>query len=118
MRAGTEIFCPGQFLILQIEGTYPKEAHPFTIASTPTQKDLSISVKAVGDFTSRLSEIETPSAALIDMPYGTFIFLKYPGGEMVFIAGGIGITPVHEHVAIHPRRGGKDADPSPLGQQA
>jgi len=86
-------FMPGQFMILQIKNGDRNEAHPFTIASTPTQKDLSISVKAVGDFTSHLSEIKAPSTALIDMPYGTFSFLNHPAEEFVFIAGGIGITP-------------------------
>ena len=86
-------FLPGQFMILQIKNGYPSEAHPFTIASTPMQTDLSISVKAVGDFTSCLSEIKAPSIAQIDMPYGTFSFLNHPAGEFVFIAGGIGITP-------------------------
>ena len=59
----------------------------------PTQKNLSITVKVVGDFTSRLSEIKAPSVALIDMPYGNFSFLNHPAEEFVFIAGGIGITP-------------------------
>jgi predicted ferric reductase len=86
-------FLPGQFMIFQIKNGYPNEAHPFTIASTPTQSDLSISVKAVGDFTSRLSEIEIPAFALIDKPYGTFSFLNHPAEKYVFIAGGIGITP-------------------------
>jgi predicted ferric reductase len=86
-------FVPGQFMILQIKNDLPNEAHPFTITSTPMHTDLSITVKAVGDFTSCLSEIRAPSIALIDMPYGTFSFLNHPAEEFVFIAGGIGITP-------------------------
>jgi len=86
-------YLPGQFMILHMRGNDRVEAHPFTIASSPNQATLAITVKAVGDFTSFLSRIKTPSTALIDMPYGTFSLLNHPAEAFVFIAGGIGITP-------------------------
>lgn len=86
-------FMPGQFLILQLEDRFAWQSHPFTIASSPTQQDLSITVKAVGDYTSSLRETKVFSSASIDIPFGTFSFLNHPAKEYVFVAGGIGITP-------------------------
>jgi predicted ferric reductase len=87
-------YAPGQFMILQLaRKSKVSEPHPFTIASSPTRKDLSVCVKAVGDFTSTIGETSRSDLAYIDMPYGLFSFLNYEAERLVFIAGGIGITP-------------------------
>jgi len=85
---------PGQFLMLSLlHNGRRSEPHPFTISSSPTSGDLSVSVKAVGDFTSTVKDTTRADGAYIDMPYGTFSFLNYDAPNLVFIAGGIGITP-------------------------
>ncbi len=85
---------PGQFAILTLlrQGFAP-EPHPFTVASSPTTGNLAISVKAVGDFTSTIKDTKTTDRAYIGVPYGTFSFLDHDAPNLVFIAGGIGITP-------------------------
>jgi predicted ferric reductase len=85
---------PGQFMIIQVvRNGNTSEPHPFTISSSPTGEWLSISVKSVGDFTSTIGETKTSDLTYIDMPYGVFSFLNYDAKNLVFIAGGIGITP-------------------------
>jgi predicted ferric reductase len=67
--------------------------HPFTISSPPSQDAASITIKSLGDFTSRLPGMRIGTACLIDGPYGLF----HPQGlaePMLFVAGGIGITPI------------------------
>jgi len=87
-------YLPGQFMFLQLEKNGRLSApHPFTIASSPAGKELSISVKAVGDFTSTLKETRPSDPAYVQMPYGIYSFLNHPAERYVFIAGGIGITP-------------------------
>jgi predicted ferric reductase len=85
---------PGQFAILSLlrPGLAP-EPHPFTVASSPTSGDLAISIKAVGDFTSTIKNTSNTDQAYISVPYGTFSFLDHDARNLVFIAGGIGITP-------------------------
>jgi predicted ferric reductase len=85
---------PGQFLIIRLlrKGKL-SEAHPFTISSSPTSPALSISVKSVGDFTSTIGKTTTSDFAYIDLPYGVFSFLNYDARFLVFISGGIGVTP-------------------------
>lgn len=87
-------YAPGQFMLLRlnIDGII-SAPHPFTIASSPTRKGLSVSVKSVGDFTSRLSESVRLDQAFVDMPYGVFSFTNHDAKRYIFIAGGIGITP-------------------------
>lgn len=85
---------PGQFMIIRLlQKGKLSEPHPFTISSSPTSNELSISVKSVGDFTSKISSVTTSDIAYIDKPYGVFSFLNYDAKKLVFIAGGIGITP-------------------------
>ena len=85
---------PGQFAILSLlrKGEKP-EMHPFTVASSPTSGDLAVSIKAVGDFTSTVKDASPGDQAIISVPYGTFSFLVHDAPNLVFIAGGIGITP-------------------------
>jgi len=87
-------YAPGQFMLLRlkIDGIV-SAPHPFTISSSPARKGLSVSVKSVGDFTSRLSESVQLDQAFVDMPYGVFSFTNYDAEKYIFIAGGIGITP-------------------------
>lgn len=47
----------------------------------------------MGDFTATVKDTTSADEAYIDMPYGIFSFLNYDAPNLVFIAGGIGITP-------------------------
>ena len=85
---------PGQFMMVQLlRDGQRSSSHPFTISSSPTQKQISITPKELGDFTSTIKETKVGDKAFIDAPYGVFSFLNYDIDELVFIAGGIGITP-------------------------
>ena len=85
---------PGQFMMLSmLRDGHMVEPHPFTISSSPTSDDLSVSVKAIGDFTSTIKDTNPTDQVYIGAPYGTFSFLNYDAMNLVFIAGGIGITP-------------------------
>jgi predicted ferric reductase len=92
---GTDIqYKPGQFLIVRlVRDGRVSEPHPFTLSSSPSQDRLSISVKSVGDFTSTIGETTTQDQAYVDAPYGMFSFLNHDAQNLVFIAGGIGVTP-------------------------
>jgi predicted ferric reductase len=88
-------YLPGQFLIIRFRRNGRlSEPHPFTISSSPTGGTLSITVKSAGDFTSTIGATKTTDTAYIDAPYGVFSFLHHRDSRsLVFIAGGIGITP-------------------------
>jgi len=87
-------YLPGQFMFVQLlRNGKLSAAHPFTISNSPTREKLSITPKSLGDFTLSIKDTRVGEKAFIDAPYGVFSFLNYRHEELVFIAGGIGITP-------------------------
>ena len=88
-------FKPGQFMFVQLmRNGRVSSPHPFTISNSPTRENLSITPKELGDFTSTIKDTKPGDLAFIDAPYGVFTFLNDDDSlELVFIAGGIGITP-------------------------
>ena len=85
---------PGQFMLIQLMRNGKRSSsHPFTISSSPTRERVSITPKELGDFTATIKDTKVGDLAFIDAPYGVFSFLNYETDELVFIAGGIGITP-------------------------
>ncbi len=85
---------PGQFMFIQLlRDEKLSSPHPFTISSSPTAENLSITPKKLGDFTMTIKDTKPGDRAYIDAPYGVFSFLNFAPSELVFIAGGIGITP-------------------------
>ena len=88
---------PGQFAIISVHNQQlPPEPHPFTIASNPANpEEIEFVIKASGDYTSQLDKIAVNDEVRVDAPFGVFSYLNHPDEkELVFIAGGIGITPI------------------------
>ncbi len=88
-------FLPGQFVFLSFKSDkLSKEEHPFTISSWPQQKELRVSVKALGDFTKRLAELKPKDKVSVYGPFGQLGEKSlFSEKDDVWIAGGIGITP-------------------------
>lgn len=87
-------FSPGQFIFISFYSSeVTSESHPFSISSSPYEKNLKITVKALGDYTSLLQNIKTGSMAEIEGPFGKFFSGNLTDSNQIWIAGGIGITP-------------------------
>jgi predicted ferric reductase len=87
---------PGQFIFLTLlQQGLEKEPHPFSLSSSPERKDMiSITIKNAGDFTSKIDQLQPGAIALVEGPFGIFSYTHLRSGcELVFLAGGIGITP-------------------------
>jgi predicted ferric reductase len=87
-------YLPGQFMFVNLvrNGTV-SESHPFTISSSPTADIMSITPKAIGDFTSTIRHTAIGDQAYIEAPFGVFSYTNSDAQRLAFIAGGIGITP-------------------------
>ncbi len=97
-RDGSRVptYLPGQFHFLTLHRkTHPKEEHPFTISSHPqSDQYISSTIKKSGDYTNTIHQTKPGDQVTIRGPFGRFSYLFYPNEkEIVFIAGGIGITP-------------------------
>ncbi len=91
-------YLPGQFhfLTFQRAPNLPVEEHPWTISSSPTEAGvLNSTIKESGDFTASIGKTKPGDTALVHGPFGRFSYALHPDErELVFIAGGIGITPL------------------------
>lgn len=91
-------FLPGQFqFITLIRGRgLAEEEHHFTISSSPAEAGFHTStIKESGDFTATIGQTRPGDLAVIQAPFGRFSHVFHPEArDLVFIAGGIGITPL------------------------
>lgn len=87
-------FIPGQFCFFSFrDASLSREAHPYTICSAPEQDPITITVKALGDYTNQLyKELRPGVPALLEGPYGRFDYRKHAYPQ-IWIAGGVGIAP-------------------------
>jgi len=87
-------FVPGQFSFVRFKSKRVKnEQHPFTISSSPKEKNIGWTIKSLGDFTETLRFLRPGESVLVDAPYGKFSYLNMKHKRQVWMAGGIGITP-------------------------
>ncbi|MEW5976302.1 MAG: ferredoxin reductase family protein [Acidobacteriota bacterium] len=91
-------YLPGQFHFLTFchDGGLPTEEHHFTISSSPTEPGfVSSTIKRSGDFTGSIGKAKPGDRVLVQGPFGRFSYVLHPQERnLVFIAGGIGITPL------------------------
>lgn len=87
---------PGQFWFLKlIRPGRSTEQHPFTISSSPTtESPVTSTIKESGNFTNTISQTKPGDRARVEGPFGRFSIVNYSAQAFVFIAGGVGITPI------------------------
>lgn len=90
-------YAPGQFQFLRLYGAeVPSEEHPFTIASSPARSGrISLTIKESGNFTAGIGRVRPGDRATVHGAFGRFSYTLHPDeGGLVFVAGGVGITPL------------------------
>lgn len=88
-------YAPGQYAIWRfLTPDLWLQEHPFSISVAPGCNELRLTVKAVGDFTTMLQRINPGVPVMIDGPHGDFTLARTSDRPLLFIAGGIGITPL------------------------
>ncbi len=84
----------GQFAFIKIQAPGLREPHAFTIASSPSNERLRFVIRELGDWTRRMRRTDlTGTSVFVEGPYGTFEPLGRAGQPVVWVAGGVGITP-------------------------
>lgn len=90
-------FRAGQFAYLKVgRSPFVLEEHPFSISSTAVSPDRKeFTIKALGDFTELLRGLRPGREVYVDGAYGSMTMEGLDRAHgFVFIAGGIGITPM------------------------
>lgn len=88
------LFEAGQYIHVSFMAPGMWQPHPFSLSAAPNGKTLRISVKALGDFTGRVKDLKSGTPVLLEGPFGKFTESSAVSDKYLFIAGGIGITPI------------------------
>jgi len=105
-------FRPGQFAWLSLDRRpFGHLEHPFSFSSSVVDlPEVSFTIRERGDFTAGIGYLEPGTKVYLDGAYGHFSYTRHPASGYVFIAGGIGITPIMSML----RTLAADGDKAPL----
>jgi predicted ferric reductase len=70
------------------------ESHPFSLSAAPDGRRLRITVKGLGDFTTRVRSIPPGTRVIAEGPFGALTAASRRRRRVALIAGGVGITPI------------------------
>jgi predicted ferric reductase len=94
---GLEGALPGQYAWLVVGASpFSVEEHPFSISNDAEHPEgvVRFTIKELGDWSSTVKDIEPGTRAYVEGPYGVFSPDRAEAPGFVFVAGGVGITPV------------------------
>jgi sulfhydrogenase subunit gamma (sulfur reductase) len=91
-------FRPGQFVMLEVPGVGES---PFSISSSPSNhEDIELCIRTVGNLTGVLSRAARGTRVGLRGPFGThFPMDRMHGGNILLIAGGLGLAPLRSPIA-------------------
>ena len=69
-------------------------SHPFSFSSAYNGQFIRLTIKSAGDYTSKIPHVKPGTRVVIDGPLGLFVEKRATRDKYLFIAGGIGITPL------------------------
>jgi ferredoxin-NADP reductase len=95
---------PGQFFRWRfLSRELWRQSHPYSLSAMPQPDLMRITVKARGGHSGSLASLRPGTRIIAEGPYGAFTPML-TGRRVLFIAGGVGITPVRAMFAALPRR--------------
>lgn len=100
-------FRPGQFAWIRLDSPFgPLQSHPFSIASGIDNPDaLEFTIRAAGDFTGSVKQLQPGRTVYVDGPYGAFSDDHIGAPSLLLIGAGVGITPMMSILRSHAYRG-------------
>lgn len=95
---GPQGFCfrPGQFAWIRVgRSPFAMTYHPFSISSSAERhEEIQFTIKTQQNFTATVHDFFIGQTVYLDGPWGHFTIDRHEGPGFVFIAGGVGITPL------------------------
>lgn len=84
----------GQFAVVKIQKPGLREPHVFTIASSPESENLRFFIRDLGDWSGKIQGHDlVGERVIVEGPYGRFEPYGHGDGAVIWVAGGVGITP-------------------------
>lgn len=86
-------FTAGQYLTVRLPHFEPVEGKSYSIASTPREKNITLTIKEMGGFSRAILTHGVGDTITTSLPYGFFYPEPDESSGLAFVVGGIGITP-------------------------
>jgi predicted ferric reductase len=84
----------GQFAFIRLGKNGFGEPHPFTIASHPSEPILRFEIKELGDWSTKIARsTSVGDSVVVEGPFGRLRLFPRRQADVLWIAGGVGITP-------------------------
>ena len=99
-------FMSGQYINVFLQDPTITEGKSYSISSTPSDDFLSITVKEMGEFSKHLINLNVGDIIEASNPYGYF-YSESNDTRLIFIIGGIGITPAMSMLRFFSKIGSK-----------
>ncbi len=78
--------------------------HPYSISALPGGNEMRITVKAAGEHSSALAQLEPGTPVAVEGPYGAFTQHARETDRVLLVGAGVGVTPVRAMLEDLPRR--------------
>jgi predicted ferric reductase len=86
---------PGQFVFIRLlSAHFFRQEHPFSLSSVISDTELRLTVREVGDYTSDIKNVRPGTRVAVSGPFGRFTDSVAKTQKRLFVAGGVGITPI------------------------
>jgi predicted ferric reductase len=87
-------FQAGQYANITLLNRRMWYTHPFSFSAAYNGKFIRFTIKSLGDYTNKIRDVIPGTRIIIDGPLGLFVEKRAVRDKFLFIAGGIGITPL------------------------
>ncbi|HSW81170.1 MAG TPA: ferric reductase-like transmembrane domain-containing protein [Candidatus Saccharimonas sp.] len=89
----------GQFILVRFfDKQRVWQEHPFSLSMLPNKDHFRITVRQLGDFTNAVPTIKPGTPVWVSGPFGAFTHELQTKQKVLYIAGGIGITPIRSMI--------------------
>jgi len=99
----------GQFVLVRfLDQTRWSQEHPFSLSRLPDGKTIRLTIRQLGDFTNGVPDITPGTSVAVSGPFGAFTHHLRRTQKLLYIVGGIGITPIRSMIEEQAAMGEKD----------
>jgi predicted ferric reductase len=89
----------GQFVLVRfLNKKLWSQEHPFSLSRLPDGETIRLTIRQLGDFTNEVPNITPGTKVAVSGPFGAFTHQKRETQKILYIAGGIGITPIRSMI--------------------
>lgn len=86
---------PGQYVLVRfLTKQMGAQEHPFSLSYIPKDNTLRLTIKQLGDYTRLIPELTLGTRVVVSGPFGAFTNRAAETSKRLYLAGGVGITPI------------------------